>query len=103
MIDYIKNKLLCIANAYLNNTYKFLCVKNKYYNDKYECIKCTNFEDFEDEKRYWIKKNCEIKIFEINKCISEYRNLLPYEPGQGRLYDWTQTDIYKGHPRRPTL
>jgi hypothetical protein len=101
MIDNIKNKLLCITNIYFNNTYKILCVKNKYFYDKYECIKCNNFEDFEDEKKYWINRDCEIKIFEINKCITEYRNILPYETAH--LYDWTQNDIYKGHPRRPTL
>lgn len=128
MIDYITNKLLAITlisgvtikditgelykqsigrypsiwsdNERYYTTYKFLCVKNKYFNDKYECIKCNNFEDFEDEKKYWINKDCKIKIFEINKCISEYRNILPYE--LGHLYDWTRTDIYRGYPRRPT-
>ena len=102
MIDYIKHKWLHITNKYFNHTYKFLCVKNKYFYDKYECIKCNHFEDFEDEKNYWMKSDCEIKVFEINKCInaSEYRKMLPHE--LGHLYDWTRTDTYKAHPRRPT-
>ena len=119
MADYIKNirnktpiplrylSVLftnCYANMspqFSNKTYKYLCVENKYFNGKYECIKCNNFEDFEDEKRYWIKQNCDLQVFEINKCISEHRDLLPpYE--KGHLYDWTRTDIYRGHPRRPT-
>ena len=88
----------CYANMspqFSNKTYKYLCVENKYFNGKYECIKCNNFEDFEDKKRYWIKQNCDLKV------ISEHRDLLPpYE--KGHLYDWTRTDIYRGHPRRPT-
>jgi hypothetical protein len=85
----------------VNNTHKFLCVKNKYFNDRYECIKCNNFKDFEDEKKYWINRDCEIKIFEINKYITEYNNILLCE--KYHLYDWTQKDnIYKGYPRRLT-
>jgi hypothetical protein len=95
IIDYFKNK-------YYNNTYKILCIKNKYFNYKYECIKCNNFEDFENEKKYWISKNCKIKIIEINKCIPEsiYINILPCK--SAHLYDWTKIQEYKGHPRRST-
>jgi hypothetical protein len=53
-MDYIVNKLF--------GSYKFLCVKNKYFNDKYECIKCNHYEDFEDEKNYWMNRDCEIKV-----------------------------------------
>lgn len=100
LINRLREYFLNIFKG-VNNTHKILCVKNKYYNDKYECIKCNHFEEFEDEKKYWMNRDCEIKIFEISKCITEYRNILPYE--KYRLYDWTQKDnIYKGYPRRPT-
>lgn len=103
MFDYLTNRIKTWVDQRFG-TYKYLCVKNKYFNDKYECIKCNHFDEFEDEKQYWMNQHCEIQVFELHKCINEskYRHRLPYERGV-RLYDWTRTDnIYKGYPRRPT-